>query len=171
MIPEDRKEQALLLAQPVRANMTLAALPRLARRGWIDGGGEARAAEDLRARLDVRARSIEQAAGELSGGNQQKVVLARWLFRDCAVLLVDEPTRGIDVAAKAAVHRTLIDLAAQGTALVVVSSELDELLALCDRIAVMSAGRLVVTFARGAWSEAAIVAASFSGYTEHRATC
>ena len=165
MIPEDRKEQALLLSQPVRMNMTLAVLPSFVRRRlWIDDAREARAADEQRIRLGVRSHSLDQPAGELSGGNQQKVVIARWLLRDCDVLLVDEPTRGIDVAAKTAVHHVLNELAARGKALVVVSSELLELMALCDRIAVMSAGRLVATFARGEWSEEAIVAASFSEY-------
>ena len=92
------------------------------------------------------------------------MVIARWLLRDCDVLLFDEPTRGIDVGAKVAVYRVLKELAARGRALVVVSSELPELMALCDRIAVMSAGRLVATFARESWSEEAIVAAAFSEY-------
>jgi ribose transport system ATP-binding protein len=172
MIPEDRKEQALLLPQPIRANVTLAALPAFVRRRWwIDDEREACAAEDLRLRLDVRSRSIDQRAGELSGGNQQKVVIARWLLRDCEVLLFDEPTRGIDVAAKIAVYRVLNELAARGKALVVVSSELSELMALCDRIAVMSAGRLVTTFTRGEWSEEAIVAAAFSEYAGRGKAC
>jgi ribose transport system ATP-binding protein len=112
----------------------------------------------------VRGRSLDQPAGELSGGNQQKVVIARWLLRDCDVLLFDEPTRGIDVAAKAAVHALLHELAMAGKGILVVSSEIDELMAVCDRIGVMSDGRLVETFARGTWSEAAILAAAFSGY-------
>jgi ribose transport system ATP-binding protein len=165
LVPEDRRHQALLLDQPVRANMTLGVLRRLARaRWWIDAERETAAAEALRVRLDVRGRSLDQPAGELSGGNQQKVVIARWLLRDCDVLLFDEPTRGIDVAAKAAVHALLHDLATAGKAIVVVSSEIDELMAVCDRIGVMSDGRLVETLARGAWSEAAILAAAFSGY-------
>jgi ribose transport system ATP-binding protein len=148
MVPEDRKEQALLLSQPVRMNMTLAVLPEFARRWWIDDEREARAAEELRVRLDVRSHSLEQRAAELSGGNLQMVVIARWLLRDCDVLLFDEPSRGIDVAAKIAIYQVMKELAARGKALVVVSSELPELMALCDRIAVMSAGRLVATFAR-----------------------
>jgi ribose transport system ATP-binding protein len=165
MVPEDRQAQALLPSQPVRMNMTLAVLADFARRGWwMDDKREIIAAEALRARLDVRSHSLDQQARELSGGNQQKVVIARWLLRDCDVLLFDEPTRGIDVGAKVAVYRVLKELAARGRALVVVSSELPELMALCDRIAVMSAGRLVATFARESWSEEAIVAAAFSEY-------
>ena len=165
MVPEDRQSQALLPSQPVRMNMTLAVLADFARLGWwMDDEREISAAEALRARLDVRSHSLDQPARELSGGNQQKVVIARWLLRDCDVLLFDEPTRGIDVGAKVAVYRVLKELAARGRALVVVSSELPELMALCDRIAVMSAGRLVATFARENWSEEAIVAAAFSEY-------
>jgi ribose transport system ATP-binding protein len=169
MVPEDRKEQAILHSQPVRVNMTLAVLRTFARAlWWIDRTGELRAAADLRTRLDVRSHSLDQPAGELSGGNQQKVVIARWLLRDCEVLLFDEPTRGIDVSAKIAVYRVLNELAAAGKALVVVSSELPELMALCDRIGVMSDGRLVATFARGRWSQEAIVAAAFSEYAGRR---
>lgn len=179
MIPEDRKEQALLLTQPVRTNISLATLSRFARRTWIDEARERAAAADLRTRLDVRSHSLDQAAAELSGGNQQKVVIGRWLLRDCEVLLFDEPTRGIDVGAKVAVYKVLNELAARGKAIVLVSSELPELMALCDRIAVISAGRLVATFSRDAWSEEAIVAAAFSEYAggrhreagDHRDAC
>jgi ribose transport system ATP-binding protein len=164
LLPEDRKTQGLCLALPVRANLTLAALPALARRGWIDVAREAGVAEGVRARFDVRCRSIEQPVAELSGGNQQKVLLCRWLLRDADVLLIDEPTRGIDVATKQAVHAALRDLAARGKALVVVSSELEELTSLCDRIAVLSDGRLAATFERGAFDHAAITAAAFSHY-------
>jgi ribose transport system ATP-binding protein len=169
MLPEDRKSQAILHSQPVRANMTLAALRTCTRAGWwIDRASETRAAEGLRVRLDVRARSLDQPAGELSGGNQQKVVMGRWLLRDCDVLLFDEPTRGIDVASRAAVHGLLHELAARGKALVVVSSDLPELMALCDRIAVLSAGRLVATFARAEYTQERIMAAAFSGYAAGR---
>jgi ribose transport system ATP-binding protein len=173
MIPEDRKDQALLLTQAIRVNMTLAmVLGFVKRRWWIDEGREAAAAEALRVRLDVRSQSVDQPAGELSGGNQQKVVIARWLLRDCDVLLFDEPTRGIDVAAKIAVYRVLHDLVDRGKAIVVVSSELTELMALCDRIAVMSDGALVATFERPEtgkhWNEEAMVAAAFSEYGNDR---
>jgi ribose transport system ATP-binding protein len=164
LIPEDRKTQGLCLTQPVRANLTLAALDTLARRGWIDRDREAGAAEALRGRFDIRCRSIEQPVAELSGGNQQKVLLGRWLLRDADVLLIDEPTRGVDVAAKQAVHAALRELAARGKALVVVSSELDELTALCDRIAVLSDGRIAATFDRAAFDDAAITAAAFHHY-------
>ena len=124
----------------------------------------AAAAEAIRDRFAIRSQSLEQPVDELSGGNQQKALIGRWLLRDADVLLIDEPTRGIDVGAKRAVHAALRDLAARGKALVVVSSELPELMALCDRIAVLSDGRLVATFDRDGFDEAAITAAAFSGY-------
>jgi ribose transport system ATP-binding protein len=166
MVMEDRKEQGLLLRQPIRVNLTLSDIGKLARHGWLDRAREAMAARDIGHRMALRSATIEQAAGELSGGNQQKVAIGRWLHRPCAVLLLDEPTRGIDVGAKADIYALLAGLAAQGKALVVVSSELNELLLLCDRIAVMSAGRLVRTFERAEATQEAILAAAFSGYAD-----
>jgi len=164
LVPEDRKTQGLCLTQSLRANLTLATLPAFARLGWIDRRRETAAAEGVRGLFAIRSASIDQRVDELSGGNQQKALLGRWLLRDPDVLLIDEPTRGIDVGAKRAVHAALRDLAGRGKALVVVSSELPELMALCDRIAVLSDGRLVATFDRGDFDEAAITAAAFSGY-------
>jgi ribose transport system ATP-binding protein len=167
MIPEDRKQHGLLLAQPVRFNATLARLAAVTKpRGWIAPAREREVAERVARQVAVHAAGVEQPVAELSGGNQQKVVLARWLLRDPEVLLLDEPTRGVDVAAKATVYRLLGELAVRGKALVVVSGELRELMAVCDRIAVMSAGRLVATFVRGAWAEDAIMAAALSGYLD-----
>jgi ribose transport system ATP-binding protein len=165
LIPEDRKAHGLLLARPVRLNATLGRLETVARRGgWIDLQAERGLAVDLCDRLGVRRTSVEQPVEELSGGNQQKVVIARWLARECDVLLFDEPTRGIDVSAKETVYRLLDELASAGKALVVASSEVEELLALCDRIAVMSAGRLAAVFERGEWTQERIMAAAFSGH-------
>jgi ribose transport system ATP-binding protein len=134
------------------------------RGGWIDSRAERRLAVDLCDRLGVKRASMEQPVAELSGGNQQKVVIARWLARDCDVLLFDEPTRGIDVAARETVYRLLEELAGAGKALVVASSEVEELLAICDRIAVLSAGRLAAVFERGDWTQERIMAAAFSGH-------
>jgi len=166
LIPEDRQAHGLLLARPVRLNATLGRLDMVARRGWIDRLADRRLAVDLCDRLGVRLASVEQPVAELSGGNQQKVVIARWLARDCDVLLFDEPTRGIDVAAKETVYRLLDELATARKALVVASSEVEELLALCDRIAVMSAGRIAAVFERGDWTQERIMAAAFSGHAE-----
>ena len=165
MVPEDRKLAGLLMAQSVRVNTTLATLSRHSRPGgWLDFKAETSTTETLRQKLDVRCASIEQAVSELSGGNQQKVVIARWLARDCDVLLFDEPTRGIDVASKDMIYRLLHDLAGSGKAVVFVSSELPELMAVCDRILVMSAGEIVAEFLPGQWSQEAIMQAAFSGY-------
>lgn len=170
MIPEDRKQHGLLLPQPVRTNITLGRLRQYAGRwtGWVRRGPERAAVErQVRAR-DVQCESIEQPLDQLSGGNQQKVVIARWLLHGAQVMLFDEPTRGIDVGAKAAIYRLLNDLARQGGALVVVSSDLRELMDICDRIAVMSAGRLVETLDRDAFSRERIMAASIRGYLQER---
>jgi len=167
MIPEDRKAHGLLLPRSVRVNATLAHLRAMARPGgWLVSNRERAAADAATRGVALQGAGVERPVAELSGGNQQKVVLARWLLRDPDVLLCDEPTRGIDVAAKATVYRLLGELAARGKALVVVSSELRELTALCDRIAVMSAGRLAATFERSTWTEAGIMDAAISGYLD-----
>jgi ribose transport system ATP-binding protein len=164
-LTEDRKEQGLLLPLSVRINITLARLAEVARTGgWLRADRERDAARRLVDALGIRCRSTEQPAATLSGGNQQKVVLARWLFRDARVLLFDEPTRGIDVGAKFEIYRLLAELAERGKAIVVASSDLIELFAICDRIAVMSAGRLAATFRRGEWSQDAVMQAALSEY-------
>lgn len=163
MAPEDRRAQALLLTQSVRANAVLAALDRFASRGRIDADAERRAAERLVDRSGVKCDGIEQPAWQLSGGNQQKIVLGRWLLRDVDVLLLDEPTRGVDAAAKAAVHEQLFAAARDGKALVVASSEQEELETLCDRILVLSAGRIVARFSRAEFHTTKILEAAFSG--------
>jgi len=165
LLTEDRKQQGLFLPLSVRINATLARLRQVARHGWaIAPAREMAVTRDLIRALAIQCRSPEQRAGELSGGNQQKLVIARWLFRDCPILLFDEPTRGIDVAAKFEVYRLLADLAARGKAVVVVSSDLLELMNISDRIAVMSAGRLAATFRRGEWTQDRIMQAALSGY-------
>jgi ribose transport system ATP-binding protein len=165
MIPEDRKRQGLLLDQSVKSNLTLLSLHRFrGLAGWIDGKLERKAVNDYCESLDIKCNDIEQPVRELSGGNQQKISIARWLMRDCQILLFDEPTRGIDVHAKAAIYQLLIDLAAEGKAVVIVSSESRELTDLCDRIAVMSNGRLAAVFDRGDYTPEKIMAASFSAY-------
>jgi ribose transport system ATP-binding protein len=158
MIPEDRKRQGLLLPRSILLNTILGVLRSTRRKAWRLTGV---AALD---RLRVQRGSPEQPVSELSGGNQQKVMIARWLLRDATVLLFDEPTRGIDVSARAAIYHLLNELAGNGKAIVVVSSDLDELLAICDRIGVLSAGRLVEVFERDNWSREAITAAAFRGY-------
>jgi ribose transport system ATP-binding protein len=143
MAPEDRKSQGLLLDWSLTRNVTLADLGRFAPRAWLDRRGERRAAAEQLAALNTVPADPDRIVRELSGGNQQKVVLARWLLRDCRVLLFDEPTRGVDVGAKSEIYRVIADLAARGVAVVVVSSELPELLGLCSRILVMREGEIV----------------------------
>jgi ribose transport system ATP-binding protein len=144
----------------------LSTLGRHSRGGWVDEGSERRTTAEFCRRLAVQRASVEQPVGELSGGNQQKIVIARWLAREARVYLFDEPTRGIDVAAREKVFEVLRDLAAAGKAVLVVSSELPELTALCDRILVMSAGRIAAEFRRGEWTEEKLTAAAFSGYLD-----
>ena len=143
LVPEDRKLQALFLALAVSSNLSIVALERLTRSlGFVDRVAERSLVDDYAKRLGIKMASPAQAILNLSGGNQQKVVLARWLALQPAVLIVDEPTRGIDVAAKADVHQLLFELAAAGIALVVISSELPEILTLSDRIVTMREGRI-----------------------------
>ncbi|MDM0054371.1 sugar ABC transporter ATP-binding protein [Variovorax fucosicus] len=162
LVTEDRKSQGLLLPQPIRVNTTLSDLGAVSRAGWLQRAKEKAIARRLVEVLRIRSRSIEQAAATLSGGNQQKVVFARWLHRECNVLLLDEPTRGVDVGARADLYAELDRMTDAGRALLMVSSDLRELMAMCDRIGVMSGGRLVAVFERGEWSEQSLLAAAFS---------
>jgi inositol transport system ATP-binding protein len=142
LVPEDRKKQALFLQLAVRTNLTIAAQDQLSRGWFIDERREDRLVDEFRRLLDIRMASPNQAAGDLSGGNQQKVVLARWLALRPKILIVDEPTRGIDVGSKVEVHNLLIKMAKSGIAVIVISSELPEILALSDRILTMREGRV-----------------------------
>jgi inositol transport system ATP-binding protein len=143
LVPEDRKQQALFLALAVRENTSIAALGRLATRlGFIRARQEAALMEQYRQTLNIRMSTPEVRVRNLSGGNQQKVVIARWMALQPRVLIVDEPTRGIDVAAKAEVHGLLHQMAAQGIAIIMISSELPEILGMSDRILTICEGRL-----------------------------
>ena len=167
LIPEDRKQDALLLPRSIQTNVTLSTVARDARASlWVDREHEKTAAVAACSRLDVRCASLEQPVAELSGGNQQKVVIARWLARRCDVFLFDEPTRGIDAAAKDAIYQLLRELAGEGKAILVVSSELPELMTLSHRIAVMSAGRIVAEFLPDEWTQGKLTQAAFSGYLD-----
>jgi ribose transport system ATP-binding protein len=169
LVTEDRKGQGLFLPLSVRVNITLLKLSHLSRfKSWIAPEAERSAAERWAAKLHIRCASIEQRVSELSGGNQQKVVIARWLLRNCDILIFDEPTRGIDVGAKFEIYQVLSELAAEGKAILIVSSDLKELLSICDRIAVLSAGRLVACFDRGEWTEERIMTAALSEYVGAR---
>ena len=143
LIPEDRKLQGLVLKLTVRDNIVLPSLDKLRRGLIVDERRSDRLAEDFVKRLNIKTPSIDKITETLSGGNQQKVVLAKWLALNSDVLIFDEPTRGIDVATKAEIHRMIRELAAQGKAVIMISSELPEILHLSDRIAVMWEGRIV----------------------------
>ncbi|HEY1944004.1 MAG TPA: sugar ABC transporter ATP-binding protein [Roseiarcus sp.] len=151
LVPEDRKKQALFLRLAIRTNMTIAAHDQISRFGiFIDERKENKLVDDYRQRLRIRMASREQAAGDLSGGNQQKIVLARWLALRPKILIVDEPTRGIDIGSKVEVHNLLIEMAKSGIAVIVISSELPEILSVCDRIVTMREGRVTGEIARSA---------------------
>jgi ABC-type sugar transport system ATPase subunit len=147
-VPEDRKRDSLALADSVRANVALAGLSKLSRHGVLSGARIDRAVIGFVERLGIRLRSLDQPVSGLSGGNQQKSVLSRWLILSGRVLILDEPTRGIDVGAKAAIYRLIGDLVAEGMAIVFISSELPEVLGLSDRVVVMSRGRVMATLDR-----------------------
>ncbi len=157
MVPEDRKGLALFLDKPVRWNVSMAALPALARRGVIPGRRERALAADYVDRLRVRTPGIEAAVRQLSGGNQQKTVLARWLATDPRLLILDEPTHGVDVGAKAEIYELVRALARDGLAILLISSELPEVLDLSDRIVVMRAGRVAATLDRAAADERTVM--------------
>ncbi|MGE3292037.1 MAG: sugar ABC transporter ATP-binding protein, partial [Geminicoccaceae bacterium] len=148
-VPEDRGSQGIIRPMTLRENVSLAVLRGIARHGFIDHGAEETLASDAIARFSIRARGPEQIVGKLSGGNQQKVVLGKWLATMPRLLIMDEPTRGIDVGAKAEIHRLMSELAAQGLAVLMISSELPEILGMSDRILVMREGRIAAEFARG----------------------
>ena len=157
LVPEDRKRQGLVLGLNCRENTALASLPRLSTFGWMRRSTERSLAERYAKRLRLKTPSIDALTAGLSGGNQQKIALAKWLARDCDVLLIDEPTRGVDVGAKAEIYQLLDELACEGKALLVVSSELPELIGLCRRILVMREGRLAGEVPRADFSEAALM--------------
>ncbi|MGY1844640.1 multiple monosaccharide ABC transporter ATP-binding protein [Modestobacter sp. SYSU DS0875] len=139
---EDRKRYGLNLIEDIRRNVSAAALGKLSRRGWVNGNEETKVAEESRRSMNIKAPSVSSIVGKLSGGNQQKVVLSKWLFTDPEVLILDEPTRGIDVGAKYEIYTIINRLVAAGKAVIVISSELPELLGICDRVYTLSAGRI-----------------------------
>ncbi|MBL9217491.1 MAG: sugar ABC transporter ATP-binding protein [Opitutaceae bacterium] len=157
LVPEDRKRQGLVLGLNNRENTSLAALPALTSLGWVKRATERELAQRYTSRLRVKAPSLETITAGLSGGNQQKIALAKWLARSCDVLLIDEPTRGVDVGAKAEIYQLLDELACEGKALLVVSSELPELIGLCRRIVVMRNGGIAGEVQRADFSEAALM--------------
>jgi ribose transport system ATP-binding protein len=142
LTPENRKEQGLVLGLGIRPNLFMASLDRMAHRGVASARRERTRAQELIASLSIRAPNLESPVASLSGGNQQKVVIGKWLNRDPRVILFDEPTRGVDLAAKQQIFQVMWDLSRRGLGCVFVSSELEELLEVCHRILILKAGRL-----------------------------
>jgi ABC-type sugar transport system ATPase subunit len=162
MVPESRKEEGLLMMRSIRENATLATLPRFTRAGVVDRSRERRYAQGLFERLDVRAPGTSTRVGALSGGNQQKVLFAKWLAIEPRVLIADEPTRGIDVAAKREIHGLIAELAAGGMGVLLISSEIEEVLGLAHRVLVMRGGRVVEELAGEAATEERVMRAAFA---------
>jgi ABC-type sugar transport system ATPase subunit len=157
LLPEDRKRLGLVLSMNCRENTSLAALPLLTRLGFVRRRAEQTLAQQYADRLRLKAPSLEAPVAGLSGGNQQKVALAKWLARRCDILIVDEPTRGVDVGAKAEIHALLDELACQGHALLVISSELPEVMNLSRRLLVLREGRIQGELSRGEFNQPAIL--------------
>jgi ribose transport system ATP-binding protein len=157
LVPEDRKGQALFGRMSIRSNMTMASLARFACGGVIARRPRQAEADQLMAELDLRPRDSARAVGQLSGGNQQKAIVGRWLSAKSDILLIDEPTRGVDVGAKAEIYRLIGTLTSQGAAVLMVSSDLPEILQVSDRIAVMREGRIVRELDRRSATEESIM--------------
>jgi rhamnose transport system ATP-binding protein len=161
-LPEDRQKQGLVLQWEIGRNITLPALEKLSRNGTIQIRREWEFAKRLAEKLGVKAKSVFDPAGSLSGGNQQKVVFAKLLTADLDVLILDEPTKGVDVGAKSAIYEIISDLACSGYGILLVSSEMPEIIGMCDRVAVMREGRITAFMDRGEMTQEAILAASMA---------
>lgn len=142
-ITEDRKGNGLILSNPIRVNTTLAKMDKVSRFGVIDKNKEYEVAEDYREKLRTKTPTVEQNVGNLSGGNQQKVLLGKWMFTEPDIMILDEPTRGIDVGAKYEIYSIINSLAEEGKSIIMISSELPEILGMCDRIYIMNQGKFV----------------------------
>ena len=169
LVTEDRKARGLLLASTVRDNMALPSVGALSRFGVRDFARETALAADMVERLSVRCNEIDQIVSSLSGGNQQKVVIGKWLATEPRVLLLDEPTRGIDVGAKQEIYQLVFALAARGLGIVVVSSEMPELMLLSDRVLVMCEGRQTGILSRAEATQEAIMRLAAPGLGERAA--
>jgi rhamnose transport system ATP-binding protein len=173
LVPEDRQRNGAVSALSIRDNLTLPSLDKLARGLFIDRQAEATLAHQMVERLSIKCTALDQKVGELSGGNQQKVVIGKWLATEPKLIILDEPTQGIDVGAKAAVHAFIGELVTRGVAVILVSSELPEVMGIADRIVVMHKGRIAAVFARADFDARAIVSAalgsgaSFSNEVTH----
>ena len=159
-VPEDRGGQGAIVGLPIFRNVALPSMPRTARRGFVRMSEELALAREYTERLELRAAALDQHVAQLSGGNQQKVVIAKWLATRPAVVVLDEPTKGIDIGSKAAVHAFMRELAGSGLAVIMVSSEIPEVLGMSDRVIVMREGRHAATFDRADATPAALVRAA-----------
>jgi rhamnose transport system ATP-binding protein len=168
-VPEDRQVQGAILQMGVRENTTLASLAKHVRSGLLSSESERNATRELGHALQVKASSWDQRIGNLSGGNQQKVVIAKWLAANPAILILDEPTKGIDIGSKAAVHELIAELAGKGLAIILVSSELPEVMGMSDSIIVMQEGRIVARYANGEATREQIVSAATGAHAEKAA--
>ena len=164
-VPEDRQLHGLIPAMPLTSNISLAMLPHYAQMGWLQDKRERKSAYDAAVQMEVRANNVWQLARELSGGNQQKVVLAKWLSTNPRILILDEPTRGIDVGTKAAVHGLMSKLASEGMAILMISSELPEILGMSDRVIVMREGHMTGHFTRAEATQEKIISAATQNVT------
>ncbi|MCX6381394.1 MAG: ATP-binding cassette domain-containing protein, partial [Armatimonadetes bacterium] len=166
-VPEDRQKHGLLLPAPIAHNVTLPQLRAFSKMGFVDRKRESAAATEITTRLKLRgSRGVQQTVGELSGGNQQKVSLSKWLLTQPKVLILDEPTRGIDVGAKAEVHRLMTELAQQGMAILMISSDLPEVLAMSDRVLVLREGRLTGTYSHEEATQEKIMTSATQSFEE-----
>jgi len=159
-VPEDRGKQGTVIGLPIFQNVTLPSLHRTSRNGFLKLAEEFKLTREYTSRLDLRAASLDQDIGNLSGGNQQKVVIAKWLATEPRVIILDEPTKGIDIGSKAAVHEFMSELAAKGLAIIMVSSELPEILGMSDRVIVMRDGRIAGEFDRDEMNAEVLVRAA-----------
>ena len=159
-LPEDRHQQGLVLDFPISANVTLPILPRMFPRLFLRPAAERTLAAGYAARLRIRATGVSQIVSALSGGNQQKVVFAKWLAAEPRILILDEPTRGIDIGAKVEVHRIISELAASGLGIILISSDLPEVLAMSDRIVVLHEGRITAEIQRADATEELVMFAA-----------
>ncbi|KAA3655745.1 MAG: sugar ABC transporter ATP-binding protein, partial [Chloroflexi bacterium] len=162
-VPEDRKLQGLFLNMAVRENIIMSGIDQVSNFGFVNGGEANQLASEFVEKLNVRTPSLRQTVRNLSGGNQQKVVIARWLTLKPRVLILDEPTRGVDVGAKAEIYALMRQLAAEGIAVLMISSELPEVLGVSDRIVVMHEGRVTGHFLRDEATQDKIMHAATGG--------
>lgn len=167
-LPEDRQKQGLVLQWSIGRNISLSSLRNVSSKGVLNTGKEADMAKSLAEKVNVKAKSIFDLASSLSGGNQQKVVFAKLLTSDVDVIILDEPTKGVDVGAKSAIYEMISDLACQGYGILMVSSEMPEIIGMCDRVAVMREGRITAVMDRRSISQEAILGASMADFNQQR---